>query len=135
MRPARPTDSSAKPAATYVRVVERFPGPTALALVECIPETGRTHQIRVHLMAAGTPLAFDPDYGPRPALLDAEGQPLIGRTPLHAASLALEHPATRASLRIEAPLPPDMAALVARARRGAGGAPTPSPGPAPSRRS
>jgi tRNA pseudouridine32 synthase/23S rRNA pseudouridine746 synthase len=117
MRPARATDARAKAAATYVRVLERFAGPPALALVECVPETGRTHQIRVHLMAAGAPLAFDPDYGPRPPLVDPRGEPLISRTPLHAAALALEHPGTGAPLRIEAPLPSDMAALLERARR------------------
>jgi tRNA pseudouridine32 synthase/23S rRNA pseudouridine746 synthase len=116
MRPGRPGDSQAKLAATYVRVLERFAGPPAIALVECIPETGRTHQIRVHLMAAGIPLVFDPDYGPRPALAGREGRPLIGRTPLHAASLALEHPTTAAPLRVEAPLPADMAALLEGAR-------------------
>jgi tRNA pseudouridine32 synthase/23S rRNA pseudouridine746 synthase len=116
MRPGRPGDARVKAAATYVRVLERFPGPPELALVECVPETGRTHQIRVHLAAAGTPLAFDPDYGPRPALAGRDGRPLIDRTPLHAASLALDHPATGAPLRIEAPLPADMAALLERAR-------------------
>ena len=117
MRPARPGDARPKLAATYVRVLERFAGPPALALVECVPETGRTHQIRVHLMAAGTPLAVDPDYGPRPALTAAGGEPLIGRTPLHAASLALEHPRTGAPLRLEAPLPAGLGGLLERLRR------------------
>lgn len=116
MRPARPGDGKAKPAATYVRVLERFAGPPALALVECVPETGRTHQLRVHLMAAQTPLAFDPDYGPRPPLVFADGTPLIARTPLHAASLAFDHPVSGVPLRVEAPLPDDMGALLERAR-------------------
>jgi tRNA pseudouridine32 synthase/23S rRNA pseudouridine746 synthase len=116
MRPARPGDARAKAAATYVRVLEHLAGPPALALVECVPETGRTHQIRVHLMAAGTPLVVDPDYGPRPPIVGADGRPLIGRTPLHAASLAFDHPVSGAPLRVEAPLPDDIAALLERAR-------------------
>jgi len=117
MRAGRPDDAGAKSAATFVRVLERFAGPPAMTLVECFPETGRTHQIRVHLMVAGTPLVSDADYGPRPALVGPDGRPLIERTPLHAASLALEHPTTGASLRVEAPLPADIAALLERARR------------------
>jgi tRNA pseudouridine32 synthase/23S rRNA pseudouridine746 synthase len=109
MRAVAPGDERGKPSLTAVRVVERFPA-AGLALVECLPETGRTHQIRVHLAAAGTPLAFDPDYG--------RAEPVAGlaRTPLHAASLALAHPATGAALRLEAPLPEDLAAAIARAR-------------------
>ena len=68
-------------------------------------------------MAAGTPLAVDPDYGPRPALTSSGGEPLIGRTPLHAASLALEHPRTGAPLRLEAPLPAGLGGLLERLRR------------------
>jgi tRNA pseudouridine32 synthase/23S rRNA pseudouridine746 synthase len=109
MRPVAAGDPRGKPSATEVRVVERFPA-AGLALVECAPETGRTHQIRVHLAAAGTPLALDADYG--------DGTPVAGlaRTPLHAASLELAHPVTGATLRVEAPLPPDLAAAVAWAR-------------------
>ncbi len=123
MRPARPGDARAKPAATEVRLVEAFrasPPLPALALVEAVPLTGRTHQIRVHLAWAGTPLAFDPDYGEAVPLVDVGGETLIARTPLHAAGLRLGHPATGAPLTLEAPLPPDMAAAIAAAREASG---------------
>ena len=119
MRAAAPGDRRGKPSATRVRLVEAFPQREplpALALVEAEPETGRTHQIRVHLAAAGTPLAVDPDYGEPGPLMGAGGAVLLARTPLHAASLDLRHPATGAPLRIEAALPEDMRATVAAAR-------------------
>ncbi|MHC4262150.1 MAG: RluA family pseudouridine synthase [Planctomycetota bacterium] len=90
-----------KPSITDVRVAERYRGYT---LVECRPRTGRTHQIRVHLADAGHPLAVDPLYGRRDALLLSEikrgykpkrGQkerPLMDRLTLHAASLVLPTP-------------------------------------------
>ena len=118
MRPGRPGDPRAKAAATVVRLLSAFPAQPPLprmALVEAVPETGRTHQIRVHLAWAGTPLAVDPDYGDRGPLVDAAGAVLLARTPLHAARLELAHPATRAPLRIEAPLPDDMARVIAAA--------------------
>lgn len=122
MRPGRPADPRAKQAATVVRLLASYgarPPLPRMALVEALPETGRTHQIRVHLAWAGTPLVVDPDYGEKAPLLDAAGAVLLARTPLHAASLELRHPVTRAPLRIEAPLPEDMARTVAAA----GGAP------------
>jgi tRNA pseudouridine32 synthase/23S rRNA pseudouridine746 synthase len=121
MRPGRPGDPRAKAAATRVRLLEALPARgalPALALVEAEPETGRTHQIRVHLAWAGTPLAVDPDYGDPGPLTDAAGAPLLARTPLHAASLDLEHPESGAPLRVEAPLPEDMRAVLAAARGG-----------------
>ncbi|HET9595266.1 MAG TPA: RluA family pseudouridine synthase [Anaeromyxobacteraceae bacterium] len=121
MRPGRPGDPRAKAAATRVRLLEAFPARgtlPALALVEAEPETGRTHQIRVHLAWAGTPLAVDPDYGEPGPLTGAGGEPLLARTPLHAASLDLVHPESGARLRVEAPLPEDMRAVLAAARGG-----------------
>jgi tRNA pseudouridine32 synthase/23S rRNA pseudouridine746 synthase len=121
MRPARPGDSRGKAAATVVRLLEAFParpwsgGP--LALVEALPETGRTHQIRVHLAAVGLPLAVDPDYGDRGPLTGPEGAPLLARTPLHAARLEVAHPAG-GRLVVEAPWPADLAAAVQALRRG-----------------
>jgi tRNA pseudouridine32 synthase/23S rRNA pseudouridine746 synthase len=119
MRPARPGDARGKPAVTVVRLLEAFPPRPplpALALVEAAPETGRTHQIRVHLAWAGTALAVDPDYGDAGPLTGTGGTVLLVRTPLHAAALALRHPITGAPLRLEAPLPEDMARTLAAAR-------------------
>jgi tRNA pseudouridine32 synthase/23S rRNA pseudouridine746 synthase len=125
MRPARPGDARGKPSVTVVRLLEFFPpragqggwtgGP--LALVEALPETGRTHQIRVHLAQSGHPLAVDPDYGADEPLLGPDGRTLIARTPLHAAELALTHPAGGA-LVLRAPLPADMATAIEALRGG-----------------
>jgi tRNA pseudouridine32 synthase/23S rRNA pseudouridine746 synthase len=84
--------------------------------VEALPETGRTHQIRVHLAAAGFPLAVDPDYGEPGPLIGPDGTALLARTPLHAARLEVSHPAGRGPLSIEAPWPPDLARVVAALR-------------------
>jgi tRNA pseudouridine32 synthase/23S rRNA pseudouridine746 synthase len=105
MRPARPGEAGAKPAATRFRVLERLDAPSRggpFAWVEALPETGRTHQIRVHLLVLGAPLALDPDYG--------EPGPLgwLARTPLHAASLVVRHPQGGEPLAIEAPVPADL---------------------------
>jgi 23S rRNA pseudouridine1911/1915/1917 synthase len=110
-------------AVTRARVIERFGHPTAAALLECRLETGRTHQIRVHMAHAGHALVGDPVYGGRrklsrkalsPAAVSAaEG---FGRQALHAASLGFTHPVTGTVLRLEAPLPADLAALLAGLR-------------------
>lgn len=104
--------------ATFFRPLAQFPareGLPALTLVEAFPESGRTHQIRVHLAHLGHPLAVDPDYGDaEPLALD--GRTLLSRTPLHAASLELLHPVGERPLRIEAPLPPDMEETIAALR-------------------
>jgi tRNA pseudouridine32 synthase / 23S rRNA pseudouridine746 synthase len=122
MRPARPDDPRGKPSVTVVRVLEAFPprpwAGGALALVEALPETGRTHQIRVHLAAEGFPLAIDPDYGDADPLRGPGAETLLSRTPLHAARLEVKHPATGAALAIEAPLPADLAAVLAALRAG-----------------
>ena len=72
-------------------------------LLRLVPHTGRTHQLRVHMAALGYPLAGDWLYG--------RESPLIARPALHAAALWLTHPLTGEQLHVEAPLPPDMAAL------------------------
>ncbi|MGC3999040.1 MAG: RluA family pseudouridine synthase [Anaeromyxobacter sp.] len=119
MRAVEPGDPRGKPSATRVRCLERFAERPwtggALALVEALPETGRTHQIRVHLAWAGTPLAVDPDYG-EAGPLAAPGGAALARTPLHAARLELPHPAGGA-LTLEAGLPADLAAVLAELRR------------------
>lgn len=114
MRPAEPGDPRGKASATVFRTLERLAG--GLALVEALPETGRTHQIRVHLAAMGCPLAVDPDYGDEAPLRGPDGAVLLARTPLHAARLALAHPRTGAPLVLEAPVPVDLAAAVAAFR-------------------
>ncbi len=107
-----------RPAVTRARVVEAFG--THAALLECRLETGRTHQIRVHMTHAGHGLIGDPVYGGKrrlpgsaPGAADAAAFP---RQALHAAMLGFVHPVTGAALRFEAPLPPDMAALLAALR-------------------
>jgi tRNA pseudouridine32 synthase/23S rRNA pseudouridine746 synthase len=120
MRPARPGDPRGKPSVTVVRCLEVFPerpwAGGALSLVEALPETGRTHQIRVHLAHAGHPLAVDPDYGSDEPLRGPDARTLLARTPLHAASLELPHPGDGRALRLEAPLPDDLAAALAALR-------------------
>jgi 23S rRNA pseudouridine1911/1915/1917 synthase len=74
-------------------------------------ETGRTHQIRVHLQAIGHPVAGDPEYG-TPGMLG------LTRQFLHAARLALEHPITGEPLEVRSPLPPDLAAALEQAESG-----------------
>lgn len=119
MRPARPGENTAKAALTRFHVLEAFParhGVPELALVECRPKTGRTHQIRVHLASAGVPLAVDPDYGDASPLSLEDGTSLT-RTPLHASRLALRHPVTGEPLLLEAKLPEDLACLLSALRR------------------
>lgn len=84
-----------KHAVTHFQVLERFKDFT---FVECQLETGRTHQIRVHMKYIGYPLAGDPKYGPRKTL-DIDGQAL------HAGVLGFKHPRTGEYLEFEAPLP------------------------------
>jgi 23S rRNA pseudouridine1911/1915/1917 synthase len=94
-----------KRAVTHVRVLERF---REACLVACRLETGRTHQIRVHLSEAGHPLLADGLYGrpARGALLEAATQ-AIGRQALHARVLGFDHPVTGEHLHFEAPVPED----------------------------
>ena len=91
-------------ARTEYQVLERFAQPVELALLECRLETGRTHQIRVHLSSIGHPLVGDPVYGQRKPRLQLE------RPFLHAAKLAFTHPGTGARVEFESPLPPDLQA-------------------------
>ena len=103
-------------AITHFRVLERF---RAHALVRCELETGRTHQIRVHLAHAGHALVGDALYGARGRLPPAPSADLLAairgfrRQALHAVRLSLVHPRTGAALSFEAPLPGDLTGLLA----------------------
>jgi 23S rRNA pseudouridine1911/1915/1917 synthase len=105
-----------RPSVTHYRVVRRF---AAHTLVRVQLESGRTHQIRVHLAHAGFPVVGDPVYGGRrrlppgcpPALTAALNA--FPRQALHAASLKLAHPLSGKPMAWEAPLPPDMQSLLA----------------------
>jgi 23S rRNA pseudouridine1911/1915/1917 synthase len=91
-----------KPARTHYEVVERFGVAT---LLSCRLETGRTHQIRVHLASLGHPLIGDPAYGKR-------GPIAFARQALHAARLGLVHPGTGKACEWNSPLPADFAVLL-----------------------
>jgi len=103
-------------AVTHYRVVKRFRGHT---LVNAQLETGRTHQIRVHLAHVGFPVVGDPVYGGRKRMPRGATAELLAvlehfkRQALHAAHLKLAHPLTGKEVQWEAPLPPDMQKLVA----------------------
>lgn len=105
-----------KPAVTHYRVLERFRGHTH---VQVRLETGRTHQIRVHMAHIHCPLVGDPVYGGRPRIPKGTGEALrqalrvFPRQALHAVRLTLRHPASGAELSWESPLPDDMLALLA----------------------
>jgi 23S rRNA pseudouridine1911/1915/1917 synthase len=108
--------SDGREAVTHYRVLNRFRGHT---YVRAQLETGRTHQIRVHLAHIGFPLVGDPVYGGRRRIPRGATQPLIDvldsfkRQALHATKLALEHPITGEALEWEAPPPADMQQLLA----------------------
>jgi 23S rRNA pseudouridine1911/1915/1917 synthase len=116
---------------TEFRTLERFRGSASgfgrrgaatgvtgasFAFVECRPLTGRTHQLRVHLAAAGAPILNDPFYGTPDVTLRLsdlkrgykgreEEKPLIGRLALHASELTFKHPTTREPITLRAPVP------------------------------
>ncbi|MDP2751707.1 MAG: RluA family pseudouridine synthase [Rhodocyclaceae bacterium] len=94
-------------ARTHYSVREVF---AAITLLECRLETGRTHQIRVHLTSLGHPLVGDATYGRQ--------QHVFSRQALHACQLALLHPVTREEMTWTAPLPEDMAVLLESLRHG-----------------
>lgn len=121
------TRSDARHAVTHFTVKERYGAdvndPMA-SLVECRLETGRTHQIRVHMAHIGHPLIGDADYGgafrTKANRLPDEARALASAFPrqaLHAALLAFRHPVSGKIVRFEAPMPNDMAALAAALRQ------------------
>jgi 23S rRNA pseudouridine1911/1915/1917 synthase len=110
-------------AVTRVRIVAPFGAPAEACLDECWLETGRTHQIRVHMTHAGHGLVGDPTYGGRRKLavknLSEKGVQAVRDFPrqaLHAAVLGFVHPVTGEELRFESPLPQDMQDLIAALR-------------------
>jgi 23S rRNA pseudouridine1911/1915/1917 synthase len=123
----RESQSDARHAVTHFEVLERFGteknGYALASLAECRLETGRTHQIRVHMAHIGHPLIGDREYGaafkskanrlPEPLRAQVEA---LGRQALHARLLAFEHPATGKVMRFEAQMPADMAGIVAGLR-------------------
>jgi 23S rRNA pseudouridine1911/1915/1917 synthase len=106
-------------ALTHYQVLERLPGCT---LVRCRLETGRTHQIRVHMQSIGHPLVGDPAYGRRPSAESVRTRDLLAGFPrqaLHAARLELEHPVSGERMSWESPPPPDLRELIECLRRAA----------------
>lgn len=90
------TDTNSKPARTHYRILKRFAHST---YIECSLETGRTHQIRVHMKYCGYPVMGDEKYGKKCPYMDTQGQVL------HACRLTLVHPTTHETMVFEAPLP------------------------------
>lgn len=116
--------ASGRHAVTHVTVEEGFAG-GLVSQVRCRLETGRTHQIRVHMAHAGHPLLGDETYArgfrTKAARLADEARDALtalGRQALHAAVLGFAHPATGAPMRFESPLPDDLARLTEALRRG-----------------
>lgn len=110
-----------RPAATEYEVLRRFPvsGEAIASLVACRLQSGRTHQIRVHMAHMGHPVIGDPLYGRGFAALKAslpeEIRKALGRFPrqaLHAAELEFEHPVTKHAFRFESEIPNDMRELI-----------------------
>ena len=103
--------TASREAHTAWRVAQRFPK-SQRALLDVFPETGRTHQIRVHLASVGLPIVGDTVYG------RSRGRERdLGRPALHAATLGFVHPRSRVLMRFEAPLPGDLVALLANLER------------------
>jgi 23S rRNA pseudouridine1911/1915/1917 synthase len=116
-------DAAGLPSRTRFEVLgrRRAADGAAVALLACHPETGRQHQIRAHLHHAGLPMVGDKIYGADEAIFDRftrretteddRARLRLARQALHAWRLELRHPVTRAVVRLEAPLAPDLAAF------------------------
>jgi 23S rRNA pseudouridine1911/1915/1917 synthase len=111
---------AAQEARTHWKLRERLAG---AALLELTLETGRQHQVRVHLAHLGLPIMSDPVYGRQP-----RGRPLARRPMLHAAHLAFAHPVTGVQIAVDSPPPADFARALATLRsQTPRGEPPPSP--------
>ena len=129
----RPDHPEARPAETFFEVIERFRG---FALMRARPKTGRTHQIRLHLMHLRIPVLCDKQYGSRSRITAGELRAvtrskdlapdmaddvvLLDRQALHAHRLSLDHPTTGVRMTFEAPLPADMNQLALLLRQSTG---------------
>ncbi len=107
--------SGGRPSITHYQTLEAFP---RASLLEIHLETGRTHQIRAHLAALRHPLVGDTTYGADPTLAGRLG---LSRPALHAARLAVDHPATGERLVVESPDPPDLTEALRRLEAAAEG--------------
>ena len=109
----RPTEmaitANGKEAITHYEVIERL---ADAALIKCQLETGRTHQIRVHLAAIGHPLLGDTTYSKQSTSKDLPENIHLARPALHSSHLALTHPTTSQPLAFSSPLPTDLAQLL-----------------------
>jgi 23S rRNA pseudouridine1911/1915/1917 synthase len=112
-------DGQGRHAITHARVLERFGNPETLSLVECRLETGRTHQIRVHMTHAGHSLVGDPVYGGRRKVSAKAVSPeayqavtKFNRQALHARELGFTHPVTQEEMLFQAEIPEDMQKLL-----------------------
>lgn len=111
-----------RPAVSHVKVIERIAGPSGpFTLVEVRIETGRTHQIRVHMQALGHPVVGDTLYGAPHAIPDLPPYLALNRNFLHAAHLSFIHPQTHKPVDIHAPLPVELDTFLNAVR-------TPTPG-------
>jgi RluA family pseudouridine synthase len=99
-------NSKGKPSETFFRVLERY---KSFSLIEAIPATGRTHQVRAHASAIGFPLLGDTLYG-------AKDTTLINRPALHAYSLSFKHPTTLEQVTFTAPTPEDFQTALEKLR-------------------
>lgn len=106
-----------RPARTHYEVEHRFAEPAEAALLACRLETGRTHQIRVHLRAIGHAVVGDPTYGAGRGAAGPGGEVFgLSRPFLHARALSFSHPVSGETVRAESPLPPELAEVLASCR-------------------
>ncbi|MBQ3815463.1 MAG: RluA family pseudouridine synthase [Clostridia bacterium] len=111
----RSADKRARDAVTHWRVLERFPS-SGFTYAEAVLETGRTHQIRVHMTYIGHPLMGDLLYGGGHTAFEKHNASLLDGQMLHAAALILRHPRTGEEMRFESPLPDNFEAVLSKLR-------------------